>query len=72
MNKEAFRNVIGISFAHKLSHIGSNLSALPIIEEIYDQTTKAPLSGMINNPALENKQVNLMIGIAKKQAKGTR
>lgn len=24
---------------------------------------------MINNPALENKQVNLMIGIAKKQAK---
>ena len=55
-------------FTTRVSQIGSDLTTSEI-QEIYDQTTKAPLSGMINNPALENKQVNLMIGIAKKQAK---
>lgn len=34
-NKELVKRILDISYRHKLSHIGSCLTALPIIEEIY-------------------------------------
>lgn len=36
-NKELKRRIIDISYKHKLSHLGSNLTAVDIIEEIYQQ-----------------------------------
>jgi len=36
MSKEAKERILEISYERKLSHVGSSLSALPIIEEIYN------------------------------------
>lgn len=35
-NKELKKRILEISFKHKLSHLGSNLTAVDIIKEIYD------------------------------------
>lgn len=37
MNKKLAKRILDISYTHKLAHLGSCLSVLPILEEIYDK-----------------------------------
>lgn len=56
-------------FTTRVSRLGSDLT-LGEIQEIYDQIKKTPQDGATENPALEKKQRNVMIAIARDQASG--